>query len=79
MVMADAFLSVVKPGWALLIRVDCVLASFEPHLGKGTGRQAVRYKANPVGAAGTSRAHQPAPINATTTVATHPPVSIRHI
>jgi hypothetical protein len=47
MVMADAFLSVVKPRWTLLIRVDCVRASFEPHLGKGTGRQAVRYKANP--------------------------------
>jgi hypothetical protein len=42
MVMADAFRSVMKPRWALLIRVDCALASFEPHHGKETGRQAIR-------------------------------------
>jgi hypothetical protein len=33
---------VVKPRWALLIWVNCVLASFEPRLGKDVGRQAVR-------------------------------------
>jgi hypothetical protein len=36
------FLETAEPRWALLIRVDSVLASFEPHPSRDTGRQALR-------------------------------------
>jgi len=43
------YLQTEEPRWALLIRVDSVLASSEPHPSRDTGQQTLRQKANPDG------------------------------